>query len=365
MTTSRSRSSRSEALGTRIRLARARRGLTKAALARATGFSVRQIDEYEAQGAPAAHVERLAAELHVPEPYLTREGVDPILTSEARFRSLSRATERQRSAACAAGTSGIELYEWLADRFRLPSVVLPDLDGEAPERAADAVRAAWEQGRGALPNLTQLAEANGVRVVSLPPIAHTVDAYSLWREDRPYVFLSTMKSVERTRFDLAHEIGHLVLHSRGHRGDLEREADEFAAAFLMPAELLLARVGKEPAVPAVLRLRSDYGVAATAMLRRLHDLGVLSDEVYRQDCVVLAQRGFRSGEPGGLRPERSRVFEQTLGLLRSSGASIDVIASEVGLSLQDLHDLTFGHTVLSLAGGSATRTARQGTLRVV
>lgn len=360
-----SRSSLSDALGPRIRVARARRGLTKTALATAVGVTTARITDFEAHGAPASEVGKIALALDVTERFLCHDGADPIPASEVRFRSSTRATERQRAAACAAGTNGIEVYEWLAQHFRLPDVVLPEMDGEAPERAADAVRAMWGVGPGALPNMIQLCEAHGVRVMSLPAIAHTVDAFSLWREDRPYVFLSTLKTTERSRFDLAHEIGHLVLHTRGHAGDAEREADEFAAALLMSADLLRARVGREPAVPAVLRLRSDYGVAAMAMLRRLHDLEVLSDEVYRQDCVVLAQRGFRSAEPGGLRPERSRVFGQIAALLRSAQTTLDEVGRQTGLSRSDLHELSFGHFILPITGGSSSAATSRASLRAV
>ncbi|WP_375405757.1 ImmA/IrrE family metallo-endopeptidase [uncultured Amnibacterium sp.] len=289
-----------------------------------------------------------------------------IEVKEARFRASSRATLRQRDAACAVGASGIEFYSWLATRFRLRDVILPDLDGEKPERAAEAVRALWGQGRGALPNLLQLSEAHGLRVMSLPMIAHTVDAFSLWRDAEPYVFLSTMKTAERSRFDLAHEIGHLVMHSRGHEGDLEAEADAFAASFLMPADLLLARVGREPALPAVLRLRSHYGVAALTMLRRLHDLGRLSDNAYRMDCVALAQRGCRSGEVGGLPREPSQVFRQTFEALRSNNVTAEQAAREVGLWASDLHDLTFGHFVAPVESrGDAARTPVRAALRAV
>lgn len=366
MTKSRSPFSPSEASPARIRLARERAGLTKAVLAGRLGLTVRACSALEDGSSRGPDVEALAEALGVTPEFLLRNEGEAIEVEEARFRASSRATLRQRTAACAAGVTGIEFYSWLASRFRLRDVVLPDLDGETPERAAEAVRALWGQGRGALPNLLQLSEAHGVRVMSLPSIAQTVDAFSLWRDGEPYVFLSTMKTAERSRFDLAHEIGHLVMHSRGHQGDLEAEADAFAAFFLMPADLLLARVGRELALPAVLRLRSQYGVAALAMLRRLHDLGRLSDTAYRMDCVALAQRGFRSGEEGGLPREHSQVFRQTFDALRSQGVTVEQAAHEVGLSASDLHDLTFGQFVAPMGTrGDAVRTSARATLRAV
>src|SRR3546814_6566541 len=42
-----------------------------------------------------------------------------------------------------------------------------------------------------------------------------VDAFSCWRNGQPFVFLNTFKSAERSRFDAAHELAHLVLHRHG------------------------------------------------------------------------------------------------------------------------------------------------------
>jgi Zn-dependent peptidase ImmA (M78 family) len=71
----------------------------------------------------------------------------------------------------------------------------------------------WGLGTGPRPNLLQLCESRGIRVFALAPFADAVEAYSIWRNDIPYVFLARRKAPERLRFDLAHELGHLVLHS--------------------------------------------------------------------------------------------------------------------------------------------------------
>jgi len=209
------------------------------------------------------------------------------------------------------------VYDWIADRFTLPAVVVPDLDQRDPESAATALRAVWGRGEEPLPNFIQLSEAFGVRVLSLPTDTDTVDAFSLRLNDIPHVFLSTAKTAERSRFDLAHELGNLTTHSRAlsHANSrsadcrqLEREADAFASAFLMSRRDLLAHVGRELAVPRILQVRDYYKVSAMAVTRRLYNVGRLTDWSYRQNCVQLTQRGFRSGEPGGISRERSRVF---------------------------------------------------------
>jgi Zn-dependent peptidase ImmA (M78 family) len=201
--------------------------------------------------------------------------------------------------------------------------------------------------------------------MSLPVDAETVDAFSLWRDNRPYVFLSMAKTAERSRFDLAHELGHLVMHSRGSEGDPEREADAFGSALLMPREVVLASSTREPATPEILRLRTHFRVSAMAMTRRLHDVGRLSDWAYRQNCVQLTQRGFRSGEPGGGQREFSRVFQVAFGLLRGSGAGVSEVTSELGITVQELHALTFGQVVAPLDGNDAGSVAPRPHLRLI
>ncbi|WP_050668176.1 ImmA/IrrE family metallo-endopeptidase [Luteipulveratus halotolerans] len=226
----------------------------------------------------------------------------------------------------------------------------------------------WGRGDEPLPNLVQLSEAHGVRVLSLPSGADAVDAFSLWNDERPYVLLSTAKSAERSRFDLAHELGHLVMHSRVAVGAdpraLEREADEFASALLMPREALAAHAGREPAVPEILRLRSHYRVSAMAMTRRLHDIGRLTDWAYRQDCVHLAQRGFRSGEPGGMARERSRVFDVVFPALDRAGTVVDACRA-LGITLRELHGLTLGQVAVAVDGIGQSALPATPNLRLV
>lgn len=344
----------------RIQLARERRALTKVALASALGVTSRVLQDYERDGAPAVRAEQLALALGVEPAFFQRAERYAISSEQGFFRARRRATAAQLGSARAAAAIGVELYEWLTERFALPAVQLPDLDHHAPETAAGALRAHWGRNDQPLPNLVQLSEAHGVRVLSLPTDADTVDAFSFWLDGHPYVFLSTAKSAERSRFDLAHELGHLVMHSRsqvttaegsedvGSR-ELEREADAFASALLMPRDHLMAYAGREPAVPQILQLRSHYRVSAMAMARRLHDVGRLTDWGYRQNCTELARRGFRSAEPGGMSRERSRVFGHVFPELRRLRVPPTEVARELGIPMTELHGLVFGQTPMVIS----------------
>lgn len=358
----------------RIRLARERRGLTKAAMAEALGVTARAVQNYEADGAPRDRAQALAGVLRVREGFFDLPALASIDSEQGFFRARRRASATQLTSARAAASIGREAYEWIAARFQLPAVDVPDLDGMFGAEAALTLRAVWGRNEGPLPNLVQLAESHGVRVMSLPPGPDVVDAFSAWLDGVPYVFLSTSKTAERSRFDLAHELGHLVMHSRreatevdgGQRSSsLEREADEFASAFLMPARDVLAHSGQEPAVRQILELRDYYRVSALAMTRRLFDLGRLRDWSYRQNCITLSQRGYRSTEPGGIRRERSRVFDVVFAQLRSGGTKPAAMCAELGIEIIDLHDMTFGQVPIPVDGGQQGSSADVPHLRLV
>ena len=348
--------------------------MSKVTLSSVLGVTTRVLQTYETDGAPRARAGELAGALRVAPEFFARPDIRAISVEQGYFRALRRATAAQLGSARAAASIGVELYDWIADRFTLPSAVVPDLDQQDPESAAAALRSVWGRGEGPMPNLLQLSEAHGVRVVSLPTDADAVDAFSFWLDALPYVFLSTAKTAERSRFDLAHELGHLTMHSRvpadrGASGEmgrqLEREADAFAAALLMPRRDLLAHTGREPAIPQILTIRDYYRVSAMAASRRLYDVGRLTDWSYRQNCVQLTQRGFRSGEPDGIARERSRVFSTTFAALRERGVTSSEVCRELAIVPQELHGLTFGQVAVSLPGDRQSMVAPRPVLRML
>src|SRR5207245_2232584 len=82
---------------------------------------------------------------------------------------------------------------------------VPDYRQIEPHMAAMLLRQHWGLGIKPIANMVHLLELKGIRVFSLAESTKDVDAFSLWRDDIPYVFLNRFKSPERSRFDAAHE----------------------------------------------------------------------------------------------------------------------------------------------------------------
>lgn len=262
----------------------------------------------------------------------------------ANFRSHTSMSAAIRDASLAAGSIGFMLSDWVEERFDLPSIDVPDLHLFDAETAARTLRAEWGLGEKPLSNMTQLLESKGVRVFSLAENTVRVNAYSLWRKDKPYIFLNTVKSAENSRFDAAHELGHLVLHQDG--GALGREAEDqanaFASAFLMPRADVLAVLPKVHYLDQLIKAKSRWRVSVAALNYRVHKLGIISDWRYRDFCIELAQKGFNKREPLGIERERSVVWEKVLRTLWTERTTQKDIARELNIPETELNGLIFG-----------------------
>lgn len=292
-------------------------------------------------------IDRLIVALEYPRDFFFRDDIDPIDVTTASFRSLKAMTARERDAALSAGELAYELADWTRQRFELPATDLLDLDSaNDPSAAARSLRQYWSIGERPIGNMVKLLETKGVRVFSLAENTKNVDAFSCWRNGEPYVFLNTFKTTERSRFDAAHELGHLVLHKHGgpkQGRSAEHEAHLFAASFLMPQDDVLATIPYVAGLDGIVRSKARWGVSAAALAYRLHKLNVLTDWQHRTFCIQINRR-YGSNEPNGLPPERSTVWQMVLTELWKEGVTKARIALELGIPPDELENLLFGLT---------------------
>ncbi|MEU0443583.1 XRE family transcriptional regulator [Streptomyces sp. NPDC006186] len=342
----------------RITLARKRRGLTLAELSQRAGVSLQSLSNYETgRTSPRPPtVRRIAESLDFPERFFSGPEIDELPAEGISWRARTKTPPRVLDAARAAGTLAAQLYDWIDERFRLPEPDVPSLGKPDPETAAEMVRTRWGLGNAPAPNMVHLLEAHGIRVFSLPPDSLEVDAFAVWRGSVPFVFLNTMKTVERSRFDAAHELGHLVMHGSGERGctgpEAERQANEFASAFLMPAASVLGHMPAGARVDQILQGKRIWKVSAMALTYRMHDMGLLTDWQYRSTCAELSARGYKTDEPQGMKKrETSQVLTKVFGGLRSKGVRPADVADELGVTAEEMNKMLFGLTMTSVEGG--------------
>lgn len=328
----------------RLELARQRRRLTAKALAERAGISAVTLSRIvNALQIPDENTVRaIASALEYPIEFFFLDDVDTIATEAASFRSLSSMSARERDAALSAGVLAFEVLEWVKSRFELPANDLIDLSQQRdPSNAARLMRQYWAIGEKPINHMINLLETKGVRVFSLSEDTKNVDAFSCWRNGEAFVFLNTFKSAERSRFDAAHELGHLVLHRHGgpQGREAEIEANAFASSFLMPHDDLISQIPYVSDINQIVTSKKRWGVAAVALAYRLHKLGRMTEWQYIQ-----INRHYRTAEPDGIVREKSAVWEMVLRELWKEGLSKEHIARDLKIPLSELEGLLFGLT---------------------
>lgn len=341
---------------TRLGLARRRRGMTKKSLAAQVSLQWRSISAFENAEFPPSDetLERIARALGFPKEFFFGDDLDEPLAEAASFRAMSRMSASKRDAALSAGGIAFALSDWIEGRFELPKQDLLDLRDENPEVAAATLRQYWGLGERPIRNLIHLLEAKGVRVFSLMENSIEVDAFSVWRNSKPFVFLNTMKSAEHSRFDSAHELGHLVLHKHGAPSgqDAEKEANAFASAFLMPQGSVIACAPRLATLGQLTKLKKQWTVSVAALVYRLHSLKLISEWHYRTLCIEMSELGYRKAEPIPAQREKSQAWEKIFASLRTDGLTKEDIANDLSVPVEEIEGLVFGLALLGLSGAS-------------
>lgn len=358
----------------RLSVARRRRGMTKVKLAEVIGVSARIVTEYERERGTkrpgALTLSRIADRLNFPIEFFAGDNLDEPAEAGTSFRALTNLTAKEREQAITAGALAYALSDWIDQRFVLPDSNIPRYQGVDPETAAVALRNEWGLGERPIKHMLRTLEANGARVFSLAEECESVDAFSVWRGRRPFVFLNTRKSAEHSRMDAAHELGHLVLHwkDKAHGRKAEQEAAQFASAFLMPQASVRASAPRGGTLPEIISAKKRWGVSVAALTYRMHSVGMLSEWQYRTLFVQLSAKGYRKREPEGMQAETSLVLAKVFTKLREDGVSKADVARALALPPDELASLVFGLvlTPIGLPGaGERSEASPKPQLRVV
>ncbi|SEB90595.1 Zn-dependent peptidase ImmA, M78 family [Rhodococcus pyridinivorans] len=333
----------------RLTQARVRFGISKSDLATEVGVSPAAIGQYEAGvNSPRPEVlDRLAQALKVrPGFFSVGRPLARIDTVNAHFRSLRSARVSDRQKALAMTTLVWELTFALERYVKLPEVDLPAVHaGTSPSNAAELLRRHWNLPDGPVKHLVATAESRGI-VIAVRPLGEidAVDAFSVVIVDRPIIVTTPRRSenVFRHRFSIAHEIGHLLLHAESgeHNAAIEREADEFAAAFLTPASSMDAALPQRLDLAALDRLGRTWGVSPHSLVRRMVERGRTTESSARRAYQRLAMVHDPTADPTGAFPgEVPTLLEKAAALAADHGAGVPVLAEVLKISPRQVRDL--------------------------
>jgi Zn-dependent peptidase ImmA (M78 family)/DNA-binding XRE family transcriptional regulator len=337
------------------------RRLTQVQLAAMVGVSPATVSKWRAgsQAPEREALERLAGVVNVTPEWFTRAPAEKI--SLPLFRSNASAHGAARAMLEARLEWAQDIAAALMEFVDYPDLNLPkrsflnpeEITSEDIEQAACDCRDLWRLGRVAVQDLALAVEGAGIIVIREETGIAQIEGLSAWSEvlGRPLILLSADKdNGYRSRFDLAHELGHLVLHrhiqrttDRERHNLMEKQAHQFAGALLLPAETFASDVRMPVTLDDMLLLKRRWGVSVAAITMRLHALGLLDDE---GKLALFKRRSARWGgksEPGDgdRKPEQPRLLRRTIDLLVDENVMpLDAIPRHIGLSATDVEMLT-------------------------
>ncbi|GAA2027531.1 XRE family transcriptional regulator [Pseudokineococcus marinus] len=343
--------------GGRLALARRLARLPRAHLARDIHVTPATITQLE-RGAirpTAPLLADLAGRLDMPEDFFRHGRPVPALpATAAHFRSLRTTPALSRDQALAFAELAMDVVDAVEQYVDLPTADVPALElPDSPTRtdiaeAAARTRAVLGVPDGPVAHVVRLLEAHGVVVLRLPsdvagrPLDRDVDAFSTSATARPLVLLSPMKDDKaRSRFDAAHELGHLVMHhddAEAGNKVVEGQAQTFAAEFLMPADQVVDDLPRRVDWEQLHAAKRHWGTSLRALIYRARTLGVLSETAYKRANITLAGQGYP--EPGPLGPPESpTLLEAATDLLREHGTTLDQLAQATRVPLAQVTEV--------------------------
>jgi len=351
----------------RLTEARLAERLSQTELAKLIGVSRQSVSAYELGDKTPEPVTmaKTTEALKQPLSFFTSERPQTFGPPSANFfRKVGQDTKR-RNLAC-------EIYaDWLGqtafafDSFvNFPAVDIPayepkDQDtvhysDDEIEEIAEKTREHFGLGLGPISNMLRLLEAKGVLVCRLQIPNENIEAFSYWRGSRPFVFMASDKeSASRARYDLAHELGHLVLHrwigkeeieDKKRLKEIEAEADRFAGAFLLPAKSFPNEI-YSPRIMAFIDLKHRWKVSIAAMVYRCKDLEIFDEQQITNLYKQISYKKWRKKEPldgpDGLPLEQPILLTKVAELVLEAGKlQRDELTNSIGLSATVIEQLT-------------------------
>ncbi len=341
----------------RIREAREASGLQLEAFAERLGVTKQAVAQYESGlSAPSGAVmgKIIACTGQPPSFFVTyREraasGISPF------WRGLRRMEQHHRKRIARRLEWARDITAFLEKFIELPPVSLratefdPSSDDvDQIEHVADKVREHWSLGRGPLRDLSAIMELHGFILVRESVSCADMDAVSCWQNGRPYVLFSAdISSGPRSAFNLAHELGHIILHSSvevttHNIKKLEKQANRFASAFLLPRETFSREV-LGTSLNHFIFLKEKWGVAISAMAYRCKDLNILSDNQFSYLMSQMNAFKIKAQEPldDKFQMRQPSILGESIKMLIEQGVQTKAqIEDALALNLTDIESLS-------------------------
>ena len=351
----------------RIKQARVSRGLSMVELSELVSVSKQAISQYEmGKNEPGkAILNSIALVLKYPVSFFYKPvSVNENASSAVFFRSKKTVRVKALNAAREKIEIFREIHDYLEEYVDFPKLNLPKIayeddgidpiDNDQIEQYAQTLRFYWELVNKPIDNLINIVQKNGIMVSKMQLRMSKLDAFSVWFDNKPFIFLSSDKDTNaRIRFDLAHELGHLLMHADYYSEEdmkdsaicdkLENEADRFAGAFLLPKDSFSKDVFST-SIDHFVQLKAKWKASIGSMIYRCDTLGLLSSNQIKYLKDQMTTRVYWRREPldKEMPVEKPFAHKQAIMLLLNNNiVTPGQLVEETGCSAEELEQYCF------------------------
>lgn len=318
--------------GNKLKFARLYRGLSMEELGERIGKSKQIISQYESEDDPQSPsfdiVSNMSETLKFPISFFYTENKEDVEEINTYFRALVSSNKKDKITQSKKATIVITIYKFLEKYIEFPKLNIPkinqkDLEDRNYYNIVKDIRKFWNLGDKPINNIINVLEANGFILSSFNTNTYDIDAFTHYvKRNGEKIFCIVLgnekKSFARRQFSTAHELAHVLLHgtaidvntlSREEFREIEKEADKFAAEFLLPADSFK----KDLIYPTNLKfyeeLKKKWKVSIIAMIMRAADLQVITKNQLQYLIKQAYSKGYRNAEP---LDDTLKIYEPTI-----------------------------------------------------
>jgi Zn-dependent peptidase ImmA (M78 family)/DNA-binding XRE family transcriptional regulator len=173
------------------------------------------------------------------------------------------------------------------------------------EKAVVELRKKWQIGLlSPVHKVIELLERNNIKVIELD-VSADFDGLSTVIQDIPIIVINKKFENVRNRFTALHELAHLVFRFPGEfesgEMEIEKMCHYFAGAFLIPKEAFIRDFSASRSrisLFELIKIKENYGISIQALMARAKDLGIITQNKYKEFCITFGKSGYRKNEPG-------------------------------------------------------------------
>lgn len=318
--------------GNKLKFARLYRGLSMEELGERIGKSKQIISQYESEDDPQSPsfdiVSNMSETLKFPISFFYTDDKEDVEEINTYFRALLSSNKKDKITQSKRATIVITIYKFLEKYIEFPKLNIPkinqkDLEDRNYYNIVKDIRKFWNLGDKPINNIINVLEANGFILSSFNTNTYDIDAFTHYvKRNGEKIFCIVLgnekKSFARRQFSTAHELAHVLLHgtaidvntlSREEFREIEKEADKFAAEFLLPTDSFK----KDLIYPTNLKfyeeLKKKWKVSIIAMIMRAADLQVITKNQLQYLIKQAYSKGYRNAEP---LDDTLKIYEPTI-----------------------------------------------------